>query len=160
MSTPADEDLLEVPLEILACSAPARLLKLRSNEWLPHGGRAVRGGVGMTPDRHMIGWLVYSYAADDLACPSWPAQALPLSLDQIFPASVEISIAYQGPDWRRAAGTVNARLERECQDVRSRVSIAQTEQADRTISARMAGAAHRQAQREFQNPAWHSDELI
>jgi hypothetical protein len=157
---PGDEALLDLPLEVLACSAPARLLKLRSNEWLPHGGRAVRGGVGVAPDRRMIGWLVYSYAADDLACPSWPAQALPLSLDQIFPASVEIDIAYDGPDWRRAVGTVNARLERECQDVRTRVPIDQTEQADRTVAARMAGQAHRQAQRAFQNPAWHSDDLI
>lgn len=157
---PDDQALLDVPLEILACSAPSRLLKLRSNEWLPHGGRAVRGGVGMTPDRLMIGWLAYSYTADDLACPSWPAQALPLTLDQIFPASVEISIAYRGPESRRAVGTVNARLERECQDVRARVPVDQTEQADRTVSARMAGAAHRQAKREFQNPAWHSDDLI
>ena len=57
-------------------------------------------------------------------------------------------------------GTVNARLQKECQDVRTRVPVDQTEQADRTVAARMAGEAHRQAQRQFQNPAWHSDELI
>jgi hypothetical protein len=160
MSMPDDETLFDLPLEVLACSAPARLLKLRSSEWLPRGGRVVRGGVGMAPDRSVLGWLAYANTADDLSCPSWPAQALALSLDQIFPASVEISIAYHGPEWRRAVGTVNARLERESQDVRTRVPVDQTEQADRTVAARMAGQAHRQAQRELQNPAWHSDELI
>ena len=154
------EALFDVPLEVLACSAPARLLKLRSSDWLPFGGRAVRAGVGMMPDSTVLAWMAYARSEDDLACPSWPSQALALSLDQIFPASVEIDFTYRGPDWRRAVGSVNARLQRECQDARTRVPLEQAEQADRTVSARMAGEAHRQARREFQNPAWHTDDLV
>jgi hypothetical protein len=160
MGSTESDDLFEMPMEVLACSPPARLLRLRSSEWLPFGGRAVRGGVGMLGDRTIVGWLAYGRSDDDLACPSWPSQALALSLDQIFPASVEIEFTYRGPDWRRAAGSVNARLQRECQDTRTRVPLEQAEQAERTVSARMAGEAHRQARREFLNPAWHSDELI
>jgi hypothetical protein len=155
-----DDGLFDVPLEVLACSPAGRLLKVRRSEWLPFGGRAARGGVGMTPERTLLGWMAYARSEEELACPSWPAQALALSLDQVFPAAVEISFTYRGPDWRRAVGTVNARLQRECQDVRLRVPVDRAEQAERTVSARMAGEAHRQARREFQNPAWHSDDLI
>ena len=124
--------------------------------WRP--GRARRCGHDPRPAHDRLACLQLHGGRPGL--PSSPAQALPLTLDQIFPASVEISIVYRGPESRRAVGTVNARLERECQDVRARVPVDQTEQADCTVSARMAGAAHRQAKREFQNPAWHSDDLI
>ena len=70
------EALFDVPLEVLACSPPARLLKLRSSEWLPFGGRAVRAGVGMMPDSTVLAWMAYARSEDDLACPSWPSQAL------------------------------------------------------------------------------------
>jgi hypothetical protein len=155
-----NESPLDIPVEILGCSPAGKLLKERRNEWLPHGARTALGGVAMTLDGDIMGWVAYGNVPADLTCPSWPNQALPLTLDQIFPASVEIDLAYSGQDWRRAAGAVNARLEGECREVLTRVSLQQVEQAERTVIARHAGEAFRQAQLELQHRLSGDRDLI
>jgi hypothetical protein len=156
-----DDDTLDIPVDVLCCSPAGRLLKVRRSEWLPHGGRVARGGVGMDADGEVLGWVAYADRADELACPSWPEQALRLTLDQIFPASAEIDLCYRGGDWRRAAGTVNARLARDCGVGPTRLDGERAERAWRTVSARMAGEAHRQAKRAFRDrAAGGPDDLI
>jgi hypothetical protein len=144
-----NDSLLDTAIDVLSCSLAGQLFKLRRNEWLPHGARWARGGVAMAADGTFLGWMAYGNDEHELSCPSWPAQALPLTLDQIFPASVEIAVAYSGGDWRRAAGAVNVLLERECRASCGRISMDLTERAERTVTARLAGEAYRRAQWEL-----------
>jgi hypothetical protein len=146
-----DDDTLELPIDVLCCSPVGRLRQVRRNEWLPHGARVARGGIGMDGKGELLGWVAYAAQPDALACPSWPEQALQLTLDQIFPASVDIELAYRGGDWRRAAGTVNAKLGRECGVGPTRLDLDRAERAWRTVAARAAGEAHRVAKRAFQD---------
>jgi hypothetical protein len=144
-----NDSVLDIAIDVLACSYAGQLLKMRRNEWLPHGARWARGGVAMTQDGTFLGWMAYGNDEHELSCPSWPKQALALTLDQIFPTSVEISIVYSGGDWRRAAAAVNAVLEREGQASCGRISMERTERAERTVTARLAGEAYRRAQFEL-----------
>ena len=144
-----NDSVLDIAIDVLACSFAGQLLKIRRNEWLPHGARWARGGVAMTDDGTFLGWMAYGNGEHELSCPSWPKQALALTLDQIFPSSVEIAIVYSGGDWRRAAGAVNAVLEREGQAGCGRISMERTERAERTVTARLAGEAYRRAQFEL-----------
>ena len=144
-----DDVTLETPVQFLCNSPAGRLHKARRNEWLPYGARAARGGVAMTETGEVLGWIAYANTADDLACTSWPAQAMSLSFDQVFPASVEIEVVHRGGDWRRAAGSVNAVLGRECGVTDTRIDFDHCERAHRTVSGWMAGRAHANARRAF-----------
>jgi hypothetical protein len=146
-----DDDTLDLPVDVLACSPVGRLLAVRQTEWLPHGARVARGGVAMAADGEILGWVAYADRADALACPSWPQQALALTLDQIFPTSVDLELAYRGGDCRRAVGSVNARLGRDCGVGPVRVDLERAERAWRTVAARLAGEAHRHAKRAFRD---------
>lgn len=144
-----DEETLAVPLTVLGCSPTGRLPKVRRNNWLPYGARAMRAGVAITESGELLGWVAYADRADDLATPSWPQQALPLSFDQIFPAVVEINVVYRGPDWRRATGSANAHLGAECGVSGARIDLDSTERAHRSVASRHAAEAHMRARREF-----------
>jgi hypothetical protein len=104
----------EMPVDFLACSNPGRLLRVRRNEWLPCGARVARGGIARSYAGELLAWIAYADRADTLACPSWPQQAMELSLDQVFPAGAEVDVLYRGGDARRATVSVNARLAAEC----------------------------------------------
>jgi hypothetical protein len=133
----------EMPVDLLACSNAGRLLRVRRNQWLPRGARVARGGIARSYGGELLGWIAYADRADALACPSWPQQAMELSLDQVFPSSAEVEVVYRGEDARRATVAVNWRLAAECGVGRARVDLELVERARAALGSghltRLAG---------------------
>ena len=108
--TPEPDPVFDLQLTTLQLSEVRRLERTYQSEWLPHGAKLVRGGVGMEPSGDLSGWVAYANSESDLQLPSWPEWTVPARLDDVLPASVEVVGVYRGGEWRRAVGAVNARL--------------------------------------------------
>ena len=52
-----NDSVLDIAIDVLACSFAGQLLKIRRNEWLPHGARWALGGVAMAEDGTFMGWM-------------------------------------------------------------------------------------------------------
>ena len=130
----------------LRLSDVRRLDRERSSEWLLSPARLVLGGVGMDANGDLCGWLAYGRDAHDLATGCWPEQIAYRTFDDLFPAGVEAVVVYHGGDWRRAAGSVNSRLNDHCRTRAGGVAGDLVERAWLTLSQRHQADAFRQAQ--------------
>jgi len=148
--TPEPDPVFDLQLTTLQLSDVRRLERMHQSEWLPHGARLVRGGVGMELNGDLSGWLAYANTEGDLQLPSWPEWTVPVRLDDVLPATVEVVGLYHGGEWRRAVGAVNARLNEEA---RSRAGIAAdlVERAWLTLRQRDHAEQFRQAQWEYRH---------
>ncbi|HYX84557.1 MAG TPA: hypothetical protein VE777_06270 [Gaiellales bacterium] len=144
-----DDMTLAIPVTVLRCSRPARLVRMRRTEWLPHGATLVRGGVAVDENDAAYGWVAYGNEPAELATPAWPEQGMPLSFDQMLAPAVEIDVVYRGLDWSRAVGSVNALLAKECAGAGVRVELDIAERAFLSVAQNQAARRHRRAQDAF-----------
>jgi len=70
--TPEPDPVFDLQLTTLQLSEVRRLERTYQSEWLPHGAKLVRGGVGMEPSGDLSGWVAYANSESDLQLPSWP----------------------------------------------------------------------------------------
>jgi len=148
--TPEPDPVFDLQLTTLQLSEVRRLERTYQSEWLPHGARLVRGGVGMEPTGDLSGWVAYANSESDLQLPSWPEWTVPARLDDVLPASVEVVGVYHGGEWRRAVGAVNARLADESRN-RGGIAADLVERAWLTLRQRDHAEQFRQAQWEFKH---------
>ena len=137
----------------LRTSDVRRLDRLRTSEWLPSPARLVLGAVGMDAAGDLCGWLAYGRDECELEVACWPEHIGRRTFDDMFPAGVETAVAYHGGEWRRAVGSVNARLNDECRTRGSGVAADLVERAWLTMNQRIQAESYRHAQWQRRNQA-------
>jgi hypothetical protein len=148
--TPEPDPVFDRQLTTLQLSEVRRLERMHQSDWLPHGARLARSGVGMEAGGDLSGWIAYGNSETDLQLPSWPEWTVPVRLDDVLPATVEVVGLYHGGEWRRAVGAVNARLAEQSRN-RGAIPADQVERAWLTLRQRHHAEQFRQAQWEYRN---------
>ena len=108
------------------------------------------GAVAEEPNGDLCSWVAYANDEADLELPAWPEWTSPIRLDDRLPASAEAVTLYRGGEWRRAVGSVNARLAEEAR-TRSAIEPDLVERAWLTLSQRDRAEQFRRAQWEYRH---------
>ena len=110
---------MTTPLLALAVTGPQELHTAHRAPGLASVGRYINGLVAIDATGTVYGLGVVTEDAEALeSVPVWPVREDYAELDPLLPASVDLLVAYVGPNARRAVGGANAELLRRVRSPR------------------------------------------